>query len=91
MWAGLISNPVFQMIVGWIGKKIWGLLTDKYKDHLANEQIDKNVRSVLDKYEALVLKYDELLDSGKLTEGMKDEIRKDKIKLEEDLINHIQR
>lgn len=85
-----LANPLVQSALGWLAKWVWKKLEDWRKDQIAEEQIKKNVHAVLEKYELLVLRFDELSDQGKLTDEVKNEIRNEKIKLEESLINRIQ-
>lgn len=69
------------------GELAWKLLSNAEKDRLASDRIRAHVQRVMTEYESLILKYDEISDSGSMSSEQKDQLRKDKIRLEEDLIN----
>ena len=87
----IISNPLVQRLFVWVASWLFSKLSDYWQDFVAHQRVEIHVKSTIKKYEALILKYDELHDSGKLTDNDKEELRLEKIRLEEDLINNIRR
>lgn len=93
--GALLSNPTVQKILAWIASWIWKKIEAKIREQIAEQEINARVqikvKEILDKYEKIVLEFDELKDSGKLTEADKERIRNEKIRLETDLLNGVSR
>ena len=89
--GALLANPLVQKFLFWIAQWAFSKLFDAGKDLISDERIKAHVSKNLAEYEKRILEYDELSDSGKLTEADKERIRNEKIKLEESLFNDIKR
>lgn len=87
----LLANPWVQRILAWLASWLFGKLSEAWQDHVAHVRVEAHVRSCMKNYADLVLKYDEIQDAGKLTEVDKENLRREKINLEKDLINNINR
>lgn len=86
-WIASIIAAALPKLLEWL----WGKASDALKDRLAEDRIRAHVQKALQEYEQLVLKHDDLQDKGTLTPEKSQEIKNDKIKLEEDILNGVLR
>lgn len=68
---------------------LWAITDGAIKEQVAHAEIKKHVDETMQKYEALILQYDDLKDAGKITPEDTERLRLEKIKLEESLFNSI--
>jgi len=86
--ASVFSSSAGKSLASWILSKLWGYASSEMQDYLAHQRWEKHLKVNLEKYEKLILEYDNKIDSGQtLTEEEINELRRKKIEIEKDIIN----
>jgi GH35 family endo-1,4-beta-xylanase len=83
--AGLIAAIIPKLL-----EYLWSVASKEVQEQLAAARIKEHIATTIEKYEKIILAYDEVSDKqGGLTKEQKDKLRAEKIKLEQDLFNGI--